>query len=166
MYGISVISAVQMKRDAISRIRKSKDDKRDFGADDAQGSNQISADADRIYALWIDPKDDRYIKLYTAKNRYGKKSYECSLYFDAACSRIYGDTTSYDHDQIYDDQQFKEIIDLANSYNEDEENDKSNSREEYAELLSEEADTSDIEEYCDSSDGGDDSYEGDLGDLM
>jgi replicative DNA helicase len=114
-YGFSTISAVQLKREAISRIRKSKDSKIDFGADDAQGSNQISGDADRIYALWIDSQDDRYIRLYTAKNRYGKKSYECALYFDAACSRIYGDTTTYDHEKVFSEAQFNDIINLSNN---------------------------------------------------
>ena len=113
-YGFSVISAVQLKRDAISRIRKKKDSEIDFGADDAAESNQISADADRIYALMIDKKNTRYIRLFTAKNRYGRKNYECSLYFDPECSRIYGDKTNYDHEKLFDDNQFDNIIDQAN----------------------------------------------------
>lgn len=121
-YGFSTISAVQLKREAISRIRKSKDSKIDFGADDAQGSNQISGDADRIYALWLDPKDDRYIRLYTAKNRYGKRTYECALYFDAACSRIYGDTTVYNHNEVFSPEEFDDIVNLSDKENEEETN--------------------------------------------
>jgi len=145
-YGFSVISAVQLKREAISRIKKTKDGKMDFGADDAQGSNQISADADRIYALWIDPQDERYIKLFTAKNRYGKKSFDCALYFDPACSRVYGDTTSYEHDSIYNEKQYKEIIDLANSI-EDETDDKKSNFNDI--IYPEEVKFSDIEVYKD-----------------
>jgi hypothetical protein len=165
-YGFSVISAVQMKRDAISRIRKSKDDKIDFGADDAQGSNQISADADRIYALWIDPKDDRYIRLFTAKNRYGSSTYECALYFDAPCSRIYGDTTSYEHDKVYDEDQFKEIIDLANSFDGDEEKKEKDTG--FTDLLNLDADVSDIAGHYDKFSDEDDENisELDLEDMM
>jgi len=166
-YGFSVISAVQMKRDAISRIRKSKDGKMDFGADDAQGSNQISADADRIYALWIDPQDDRYIKLFTAKNRYGKKSYDCSLYFDAACSRIYGDTTSYDHDKVYDEQQFKEIIDLANGIEEDGEESKSKPFKDLVDEY-EDADVTELDKFTDNHDDDEEEDDDDvtMEDLM
>lgn len=162
-YGFSVVSAVQMKRDAISRIRKSKDERKDFGADDAQGSNQISADADRIFALWIDPKDERYIRLYTAKNRYGNPRYECSLYFDASCSRIYGDTTSYDHDQVYDENQFQEIIDLANSYDENS-NENSNN---FGNLISDhkDIDLSEIDSsYMETE--NEDEFDGDIEELM
>lgn len=146
-YGFSVISAVQLKREAISRIRKSKDEKMDFGADDAQGSNQISADADRIYALWIDPKDDRYIRLYTAKNRYGKKSFDCSLYFDAACSRIYGDKTTYEHDSVYNEDQFKQIIDLANSTGDSDEKPDGNKFNDI--IYPESVDEGDLQPYMD-----------------
>jgi len=113
-YGFSVISAVQLKREAISRIRKKKDSEISFGADDAAESNQISADADRIFALLIDPKNARYIKMFTAKNRYGKGDYECSLYFDPECSRIYGDKTSYNHSELFDNKEFDAIVDQAN----------------------------------------------------
>jgi replicative DNA helicase len=113
-YGFTVMSAVQLKREAISRIKKTKDNKADFGADDAQGSNQISGDADRIYALMI---DDRHIKLFTAKNRFGSNNYECSLYFDPECSRIYSDNTDYEHEKLFTEEQFKEIIDAADNVN-------------------------------------------------
>lgn len=117
-YGFSTISAVQLKREAISRIKKSKDKKADFGADDVQGSNQISGDADRIYAIMI---DDRYMKLFTAKNRFGKSNYECSLYFDPECSRIYSDNTSYNHETLFTEDQFKEALDMADQEDEEEE---------------------------------------------
>jgi replicative DNA helicase len=112
-YGFSTISAVQLKRDAISRIRKKKDSEIDFGADDAAESNQISADADRIFALMIDKKNTRYIRMFTAKNRYGRKNYECSLYFDPECSRVYGDKTTYNHDELFNDREFDDIVDQA-----------------------------------------------------
>lgn len=115
-YGFTTISAVQLKREAISRIRKSKDKKADFGADDAQGSNQISGDSDRIYAIMI---VDRYLKLFTAKNRFGKNNYECSLYFDPECSRIYSDNTNYDHGELFTEDQFKKAIDMANGSDDD-----------------------------------------------
>ena len=152
-YGFTVISAVQLKREAISRIKKNKDKSADFGADDAQGSNQISGDADRIYGLLIDSKDGRYIKMITAKNRYGKKNFECSLYFDPECCRIYGDNTKYDHDKLFDEDKFKEIIDQANHVeDEDSSSKEEKNKNEYNENLSEE----EMKKFSDGSTGNKD----------
>ena len=79
--GFTAISGVQMKRDAISRMRKTKDSELSFGADDAQGSNQISADCDRIYALIIDLKDNSRMNFFSAKDRYGENGYRVIRYF-------------------------------------------------------------------------------------
>ena len=129
-YGMTIISAIQLKREAISRIRKSKDGEVNFGADDAQGSNQISADADRIYALIIDDKNNRFMKLFTAKNRHGDGGYECSLFFDGSCSRIFGDDTNYNHDELYDDREFNSIISKSSS-NFDDLDDEEEEEEDY-----------------------------------
>jgi replicative DNA helicase len=113
--GFTTISGVQMKREAISRMRKTKESELSFGADDAQGSNQISADCDRIYALIIDPKDNSRMNFFSAKDRYGENSYKCSLYFDGACSRLYGDETHYDHSELTDDNGLSELLEKSNT---------------------------------------------------
>jgi replicative DNA helicase len=128
--GFTAISGVQMKRDAISRMRKTKDSELSFGADDAQGSNQISADCDRIYALIIDPKDNSRMNFFSAKDRYGENSYKCSLYFDGACSRLYGDETTYDHSVLMEDDDLSAVINnsgknIANAISEADEVDDS-----------------------------------------
>jgi len=88
----SVISAVQLKRSAIERIRKTgNDDKISFGTDDVSGSHSISADADRIYALMIDKQTRQKMRIYTAKNRYGDLSNVQTLNFNGGASRIYSD---------------------------------------------------------------------------
>ena len=101
-YGFTTVSAVQLKRDAIERVRKSKDGKVEFGADDAQGSNQISADCDRIYVLILDKHDKNKMHWHTAKDRYGDSSYTALLQFDGACSRVYGDVTEYKNDNLFE----------------------------------------------------------------
>jgi len=154
-YGFSVISAVQLKREAINRIRKSKDKKIDFGAEDAQGSNQISGDADRIYALLI---DDRNLRLFTAKNRFGKFDYECSLYFDPECSRIYSDNTNYNHEKLFTEDQFKDIIDQAN----DDSSSGKGSKKTSAPVVYDKSVSDDIEEFCEDEDLIDESDDEDI----
>lgn len=111
--GFTTLSGVQMKREAISRMRKTKDSDLSFGADDAQGSNQISGDCDRIYALIIDPKDNKRMNFFSAKDRYGENNYKCSLYFDGECSRLYGDQTAYDHSALTDDDGLSDLLDQS-----------------------------------------------------
>jgi replicative DNA helicase len=135
--GFSAISGVQMKRDAISRMRKTKDSELEFGADDAQGSNQISADCDRIYALIIDPKDNKRMNFFSAKDRYGENNYKCSLYFDGECSRLYGDETHYDHSALTDDEGLGQLLEQSQNMAEamEEENDVDDSILDYREEL-------------------------------
>jgi len=111
-YGFTTVSAVQLKREAIERIRKSKDGKVEFGADDAQGSNQISADCDRIYVLVLDKNDKKILHWHTAKDRYGDSSYTTKLCFQGECSRVYGDKTEYNHDNLFSGQDITQIAGL------------------------------------------------------
>lgn len=71
--GFSVITAAQMKRSAVDRLRKNgmeNPEKAAFGTDDISGSQQIANDADNVFVLW--PKEGRTeIKVFTIKCRYG-----------------------------------------------------------------------------------------------
>lgn len=69
--GFSVITAAQMKRAAVERLRKTGLDtpeKAQFGTDDISGSGQIGADADNAFVLW--KKGQNKIQLFTIKSRY------------------------------------------------------------------------------------------------
>jgi len=71
--GFSVITAAQMKRTAIDRLRKhgfDSPEKAAFGVDDIAGSAMIGNDADNCFVIW---KQDggTTLKLFTIKSRYG-----------------------------------------------------------------------------------------------
>ena len=119
-YGFSVVSAVQLKRAAIERMRKSKSGEYTFGAEDAQGSNQISADSDRMFVGVL--KDNTW-NLYTAKNRFGSPK-EFKFYFDGLKSKIYMDGSSYEsHEPLASLSQLENFITTSDDYNEDEDDD-------------------------------------------
>lgn len=70
--GFAVVTAAQMKRGAIERIRKhglDSPEKAAFGTDDIAGSNMIGADADNVFMLWKKPGGTE-LMLFTAKARY------------------------------------------------------------------------------------------------
>ena len=71
--GFSVVTAAQFKRSAIERIRKygfSNPEKAALGTDDIAESNQIGADADTVFMLWLEDAGNR-IKIFTPKARHG-----------------------------------------------------------------------------------------------
>lgn len=70
--GFAIITAAQMKRAAVDRLRKhglDSPEKAAFGVDDISGSAMIGADADNVFVLW--KKDGgTSIKVFTVKSRY------------------------------------------------------------------------------------------------
>lgn len=85
--GFSAITAAQMKRGAVERLRKTGMDapeKAQFGTDDISGSGQIGADADNAFMLWR--KGQNEVQLFTIKSRY------------AAMDNIKGDTLQVDYE--------------------------------------------------------------------
>lgn len=76
--GFSVVTAAQIKRAAIERIRKSGNDtpeKASVGTDDIEDSNKIGANADNVFILWKEPGGNS-VRVFTAKSRYGEKDVE------------------------------------------------------------------------------------------
>lgn len=85
--GFSAITAAQMKRGAVERLRKTGLDapeKAQFGTDDISGSGQIGADADNAFVLWR--KGQNEVQLFTIKSRY------------AAMDNAKGDTLQVDYE--------------------------------------------------------------------
>lgn len=69
--GFSAITAAQMKRATIDRLRKTgleNPEKALFGTDDVSGSSMIGADADNMFILWRKGIDE--LLLFTVKSRY------------------------------------------------------------------------------------------------
>lgn len=96
--GFSVVSAAQLGRPALQRIRKAgaNNDKATLNSEDIRGSHEYSADADNIYAMLRNPNEpDEQLFLYCIKARNGKttfgtgKSSKAVLSVNAAQGRIW-----------------------------------------------------------------------------
>jgi len=73
----AIVSAAQLGRDALKRLRKSGNDKMMAYSEDIRGSHEYSADADFIFALLPDPQQPKsLIHLVVVKSRYGKQVFE------------------------------------------------------------------------------------------
>lgn len=74
--GFAVISAAQIGRDALKRIRRSGASKISFHSEDIRGSHEYSADADNIYAQMVDEaQPNERLMIFALKCRYGKKMF-------------------------------------------------------------------------------------------
>jgi replicative DNA helicase len=74
--GFAIVSAVQIGREGLKRVRRSGNDKAMFYSEDLRGSHDYSADADTIYAMFPDPQQpDEKLQLFVVKARYGKKTF-------------------------------------------------------------------------------------------
>jgi len=96
-HGFAIISAAQLGRDAIKRLRSQKDGKQTVGSEDLRGSHDFSADADNIYALVPNPtQQQNQLQMFCIKARYGKKEFNGStramLDVNADIGRINGAT--------------------------------------------------------------------------
>jgi len=74
--GFAIVTAAQIGRDALKRIRRTGSNKTAFFSEDIRGSHDYSADSDNIYAQMIDESqpNDR-LMIFPLKCRYGKKSF-------------------------------------------------------------------------------------------
>ncbi len=106
--GFAVVTAAQMKRAAIDRLRKhgfDSPEKAAFGVDDIAGSAMIGNDADNCFVIW--KKDGgTALKLFTVKSRYG-------------CVDSNGTTLQVDHDTctIADEGKIETTETIMNSKN-------------------------------------------------
>jgi len=71
--GFHVISAAQIGREALKRIRKMGVSKTSFYSEDLRGSHELSADASNIYAQMPDESNPNQLNFYCIKTRMGAK---------------------------------------------------------------------------------------------
>jgi len=73
--GFAVISAAQIGREALKRVRKNSN-KASFFSEDLRGSHEYSMDADWIFALMPDVQQpDKKLYVFIVKSRYGRKTF-------------------------------------------------------------------------------------------
>lgn len=78
-YGFAVISAAQLGREAIKRLKSQKEGQQTVGSEDLRGSHEFSADSDNIYALVPHPNQpNQKLQMFCIKARYGKKTFSGS----------------------------------------------------------------------------------------
>jgi len=73
--GFAIVSAVQIGREGLKRVRKMGISKTAFYSEDLRGSHEYSADADNIYAQMPDPTNGKRLFIYPIKCRYGKRTF-------------------------------------------------------------------------------------------
>ena len=117
-YGFAILSAAQMTRDGIKKLKSDKDMSKSPGSEDLRGSHEYSADADNIFAQAPSPEEpNRKMLLWCIKARYGKKTFDGKTYaildFYPEFSKI-DSSTAYSFDINDDD--FKKQLDLMNGF--------------------------------------------------
>lgn len=117
-YGFAILSAAQMTRDGIKKLKNDKDQTKSPGSEDLRGSHEYSADADNIFAQSpCQEEPNRKMLLYCIKARYGKKTFDGKNYaildFYPEFSKIES-STSYSFDINDDD--FKKQMEMMGSF--------------------------------------------------
>jgi replicative DNA helicase len=75
--GFGIVSAAQIGRDALKRLRKLGSGKTSFYSEDLRGSHELAADSDNIYAQVPDEaQPDSKLQFFVIKARYGRKTFE------------------------------------------------------------------------------------------
>jgi replicative DNA helicase len=76
LHKFAILSAAQLSRDGIKKMKNDKDSSKSPGSEDLRGSHEYSADADNIFAQVPSQEDpNRKLLLYCIKARYGKKTF-------------------------------------------------------------------------------------------
>ena len=92
-YGFAVISAAQLGREALKRLRAQKEGSQTVGSEDIRASHDFSADSDNIFALVPDPNEpNNKLQVFCVKARYGDKTFDgqgkVRLDVNRRCGRI------------------------------------------------------------------------------
>ena len=117
-YGFAILSAAQMTRDGIKKLKSDKEQSKSPGSEDLRGSHEYSADADNIFAQSPSPDEpNRKMLLWCIKARYGKKTFDGKNYaildFYPEYSKI-DSSTAYSFD--VNDEEFKKQLDAMSSF--------------------------------------------------
>jgi len=105
-YGFATLSAAQLGRDAIKRMRGQKEGKQTAGSEDIRGGHDFSADSDNVYALVANPENpNNKLQLFCIKARYGSTLFSGNiralLDFNKDIGRITGSTdATWGYDDI------------------------------------------------------------------
>lgn len=101
--GFAVLSAAQLSRDGIKKLKNEKEGGRGPGSEDLRGSHEYSADADNIFVQAPSPDEpNRKMLLYCIKARWGKKVFDggkncaCLDWFPEYCKVDSGTSGSLD----------------------------------------------------------------------
>lgn len=116
--GFAILSAAQMTRDGIKKLKNDKDQTKSPGSEDLRGSHEYSADADNIFAQAPSPDEpNRKMLLYCIKARYGKKTFDGKNYaildFFPEFSKI-DSSNSYSFD--INDEEFRKQMESMESF--------------------------------------------------
>lgn len=117
-HGFAILSAAQMTRDGIKKLKSDKDQSKSPGSEDLRGSHEYSADADNIFAQSPSPDEpNRKMLLWCIKARYGKKTFDGKNYaildFYPEYSKI-DSSTAYSFD--VNDEEFKKQLDAMSGF--------------------------------------------------
>jgi replicative DNA helicase len=75
-HDFAILSAAQLTRDGIKKLKNDKDMSKTPGSEDLRGSHEYSADSDNIFAQMPSlDEPNRKMLLYCIKARYGKKTF-------------------------------------------------------------------------------------------
>lgn len=116
--GFAILSAAQMTRDGIKKLKNDKDQTKTPGSEDLRGSHEYSADADNIFAQSPSPDEpNRKMLLYCIKARYGKKTFDGKSY---AILDFYPEFSKIDSSNSYsfdiNDEDFKKQMDMIGGF--------------------------------------------------
>jgi len=80
-HNFAILSAAQLTRDGIKKLKSDKDMTKTPGSEDLRGSHEYSADSDNIFAQMPSlDEPNRKMLLYCIKARYGKKTFGDKTY--------------------------------------------------------------------------------------
>lgn len=88
-YGFHIISAAQIGRAALTKIRQEGFDAARPDSTALRGSHEYSADADTIIALFTEPEEPSRLRIYILKARHGRAGKMENLHLDAEYCNIY-----------------------------------------------------------------------------
>ena len=75
-HNFAIVSAAQLGREALKRLKGQKEGAQSVGSEDVRGSHDLSADADNMFILYPVPSQPKEkLQLFCAKARYGDKSF-------------------------------------------------------------------------------------------
>lgn len=87
-YGFHIVSAAQIGRSALAKIKQEGFDAARPDSTALRGSHEYAADSDTIFALSVSLDEENKLKIYTIKARHGKSGQAKELILDASRCRI------------------------------------------------------------------------------